>query len=146
MYVSSQRLALGHRTWRWWLVAGVRTRLVKGPATSAPEPGGHPRHRRLLRCGAQEGPWHFPTHCPSAGAVFAGLWAPASSPFLLPPRHCQAQPSGNQADVTPMRLFAVAVFMFPRSCDRNPAPALIYIIASAPRRVFLKGIISINFN
>lgn len=42
-------------------------------------------------------------------------------------------------------LFAMAVIVFLWSCDRNPAPALIYIIAIAPRRVFLKGIISIKF-
>lgn len=67
--------------------------------------------------------------------------APASSQARRPSRPLSRGP----ADGRPWEA-AVAVTVLPPSCGRNPAPALIYNTASAPRRLFLKGIISINFN
>lgn len=100
--------------------------------------------------GSPKWPWPHPASCPSAGAGLRArpqlpaparppTRAPASSQARRPPRLLSRGPEDG-------RLFAVAVTVLPPSCVRSPAPVLIYNTASAPRRVFLKGIISINFN
>lgn len=101
------------------------------------------QHPRTPRAPSGQ-PWPHPASCPSAGAGLVSEATTASPPPDPPPGR---RPTPKAAEPRPGRWEAVCwvVTVAISLGVRSPAPVLIYNTASAPRRVFLKGIISINF-
>ena len=114
--------------------------MVAGPPARMASPWGlrDTRDTRPRPGESQQGPC-LPADCKRRGQVSepgqalrapACLLAPPPAPVLT--RWAGPGRAATEQMRRPGRLFAVAVTMFPRSCDSNPAPTLIYITASAP--------------